>query len=182
VVREPPVLVPIEPTVWVVQDSDVAVYYVGGFYWHWRAGVWYRSTYWDGDWVVIGVHVVPPLIVHRHHAHYVRYHAPPNVHVWRAPPEHSRHHRRPPDRYQDNRYRPAGHTVPPRPSKPRPHTVPPRVPHKPYRVPDQHRRAPKLPRKPYRVPERVEPPRKRPYIPPDRRRLPKKVPRRYQPR
>jgi hypothetical protein len=87
VFREPPPLVLVESNVYVVENAGFAIYYVDGFYWHFGAGVWYRSRHWDEPWMRIEVHVVPSLIVHRDHRHYVRYKPAPDKkrHAWREP-------------------------------------------------------------------------------------------------
>jgi hypothetical protein len=119
-----PDLVLVEPGVWVVERHHHAVYYVDGVYWRYADGVWYRSDYWDGGWIVVGVSVVPHIIVRRDHHHYVNYvgpryverrparahvrHSParahPPGHVKHHPPGHVRHRAEPPGRvkHRDN--------------------------------------------------------------------------------
>ncbi|HZO13581.1 MAG TPA: hypothetical protein VFB62_09985, partial [Polyangiaceae bacterium] len=50
VYEEEPPLVEIEPNVYVVHDYYVPIYYVGGVYWRFEAGLWYRSDYWNHGW------------------------------------------------------------------------------------------------------------------------------------
>lgn len=84
VYEEEPPLVEIEPNVYVVYDYNVPIYYVGGVYWRFEAGVWYRSDYWNRGWVAVHAGAVPHPIAYRQHRHYVRY-RPPNPVVYRAP-------------------------------------------------------------------------------------------------
>ncbi len=82
---EPPPLVYVDG-VYVVHDSDVAVYYVDGGYWYCDGGVWYHRTHHHHDWVVVHHHDhVPNVIIHRNHHTYV--HAKGNGDVYRAPAE-----------------------------------------------------------------------------------------------
>ncbi len=76
---DPPVLVTVEPGVWVVQDSDYPVYQVDDYYWVYRGNVWYRSQSYSGGWAVADVGIVPPTIAHRDHAMYVHYRGAPNA-------------------------------------------------------------------------------------------------------
>ncbi|MCC6525978.1 MAG: hypothetical protein IT373_25250 [Polyangiaceae bacterium] len=96
---EEPALVPVDADVYVVGDYPVAVYYVGGVYWHYRAGAWYRASSWSSGWTVVDVRTVPTTIVHRDHGAYAHYHgrgarargAAPNVPAYPAAP-HKKHH------------------------------------------------------------------------------------------
>jgi hypothetical protein len=70
---EPPTLVAVDSGVWVVRDADYPVYYVDDEYWVVRDGVWYRSRYYDRDWVTVQPTVVPAPIVRRDHNVYVHF-------------------------------------------------------------------------------------------------------------
>ena len=69
-----PMLVAVDSGVWVVQDSDRAVYYVDDYYWVYKDETWYRSHSYDGGWTVIEVSVVPGVIVNRTHSKFAHYH------------------------------------------------------------------------------------------------------------
>ena len=73
VVVHDPYLIEIAPGVWVVEDYPHAVYYVHDYYWYWDSGIWYRSAYFGGGWVVVSLDLVPPPIVQRRHSRYIRY-------------------------------------------------------------------------------------------------------------
>ena len=45
-----PMLVEINPGVWVIEDYSEPVFYVDGFYWLYRDDVWFRSSYYTGGW------------------------------------------------------------------------------------------------------------------------------------
>src|SRR5688500_10922658 len=47
----------VSPGVSVVAYAAYPVFYSGNYYWVYSAGVWYRSSYYGGGWVVW--HVVP---------------------------------------------------------------------------------------------------------------------------
>jgi hypothetical protein len=68
-----PTLVAIDGGIWVVRDSDRAVYYVDDQYWVIRDGTWYRSRSYESGWTVVEVTVVPQSIVKRDHTTYVHY-------------------------------------------------------------------------------------------------------------
>jgi len=68
-----PTLVAVGSGVWVVRASARATYYVNDNYWVYREGVWYRSTTYDGGWVVVQATVVPNIIVNYDHTIYVNY-------------------------------------------------------------------------------------------------------------
>ena len=70
---EPPPLVYVDG-VYVVQDSDVGVYYVDGYYWYESGGSWYRRTYYNDPWVTVNVSFVPVHVAHLDHHHYAHYH------------------------------------------------------------------------------------------------------------
>jgi hypothetical protein len=82
-----PVLVTVEPGIWVVQDADYPVYRVDDYYWVYRDNIWYRSPYYSGGWAVVGVGFVPQTIVHRDQRMYVHYRGAPNAPRQRAPVE-----------------------------------------------------------------------------------------------
>ena len=82
---EPPTLVTVEPDIWVVQDSEVPVYFVDDYYWAYRGGAWYRSPSYDGGWVTVEAIVVPQRIVNRDHRVYVHYRGVANATTRVAP-------------------------------------------------------------------------------------------------
>jgi len=88
VFAEPPTLVAVDANVWVVRDYDVAVYYVGDYYWVYRGSRWERSRSYEGGWAVVEVDIVPEVIVHRDHHAYVRYHGVATAQTRPAPREH----------------------------------------------------------------------------------------------
>ena len=47
-----PALVEVNPGVYVVEDYPEPVFYTDNFYWRFYGGVWYRSNYYTGGWVV----------------------------------------------------------------------------------------------------------------------------------
>lgn len=87
-------LVWVEPGIWVVEDYPYAVYYVDGFYWQYVDGGWYRSPYYDGGFVHVGVGIVPSIVIGAYRPVHVHYRAPahvqarPIVRDHRAPPRH----------------------------------------------------------------------------------------------
>lgn len=89
-----PTLAVVAPGVEVFVDSTDPTFFVDGLYWRWYGGYWYRSTFWDGGWVIV---TMPPPWTHRigppgHYGHY----RPPHGHpVRRAPrPVHGHGHGR----------------------------------------------------------------------------------------
>lgn len=78
-----PDLVYVEPGVYVVRDYDHAVYYVDGYYYTYRGGVWYHSAHWSDPWITVHVGHVPGHIAHRRHDHYVHYRGSAHAHVIR---------------------------------------------------------------------------------------------------
>jgi hypothetical protein len=85
VFSSPPTLVAIDGSIWVVQDSDYPVYYVGDDYWVIRDRVWYRSHTYDGGWVVVDASVVPGTIVTRNHTMYVHFRGSATAKIRTAP-------------------------------------------------------------------------------------------------
>jgi hypothetical protein len=85
---EEPTLVAVEPNIWVVRDSDYAVYYVDDYYWVYRGDAWHRSRSYDGGWARVEVNVVPRVIVTRDHNAFVHYHGAANAQMRKAPREH----------------------------------------------------------------------------------------------
>jgi hypothetical protein len=185
VIYQPPFLVAIGPGVWVMHDYGAAIYYVDGYYWYWEDGYWYRSPYWDGGWVLVGLAFVPVAIVHRHHAAYVHYHGAPGARVWTVPPEHSHRHAeakpvRPPPRSPravppPRRERPLERDRRPRP---RPDSYP-----KPRPLPDSRERPWGARPERYRPPQQPAPgryhkPRQPPprHVPPTQRTGPRRSP------
>jgi uncharacterized protein YcfL len=79
VFAEPPVLVAVDRDVWVVEDSEHEVFWVGGFYWVHHGGLWYRSTSYADGWVRAEVNIVPTQIVRIRRGAYVAYHRPPGA-------------------------------------------------------------------------------------------------------
>jgi hypothetical protein len=94
---EPPTLVAVDSGVWVVRDSDYPTYYVNDEYWVYRDDVWYRSRYYDRDWVTVQVNVVPAPIVRRDHRVYVHFRGEAGAQTQIAPraPERIEAHRAP---------------------------------------------------------------------------------------
>jgi hypothetical protein len=88
VADDTPMLVTVEPDVWVVRDSEVPVYYVDDYYWAYRGGVWQRSHEYGTGWVTVEASIVPPRIVHRDHSLYVHYHGAANAVIRPAPRVH----------------------------------------------------------------------------------------------
>lgn len=70
-----PELAEIQPDVWVVEGYDEPVFFSDNYYWRFSGGAWYRSDYYDRDWVT--VYDVPYRLrsIDRPTA-YVRYYAP----------------------------------------------------------------------------------------------------------
>ena len=87
--EEPPTLVEIEPTVWVVQRYRTPIYYVDDSYWCYDAGVWYRASVWGEAWVRVNVDVVPRIVFYQDHRRYVNYDGPPGARVRRGPAAHA---------------------------------------------------------------------------------------------
>jgi hypothetical protein len=88
---EPPPLVYVDG-VYVVQDSDVGVYYVDGYYWYESDGFWYRRTYYNDPWVSVHVSFVPVHVAHLDHHHYAHYHGSGAVYREPARPNKTAHH------------------------------------------------------------------------------------------
>lgn len=94
VTADTPQLIAIAPGVWVVSDWDYPIYYYDGFYWRMIDGMWYRSTWYTGGFVRVGV--VPQIVIRHHHPRrYIRYHARRGVRVRKLPPRPRRVHRKP---------------------------------------------------------------------------------------
>jgi len=79
VFAEPPVLVAVDRDVWVVENYDHEVFWVGGFYWVHYGGAWYRSSSYADGWVRAEVSIVPRHIVRIRRGTYVAYHRPPGA-------------------------------------------------------------------------------------------------------
>ena len=60
---EPPQLVVVSPGVQVVPNLDEEVFFNGGFYWHRRAGHWYRARDHRGSWALVEPRLVPGELV-----------------------------------------------------------------------------------------------------------------------
>ncbi len=84
---EPPTLVSVDADVWVVRNYDYPVYYVSGFYWVVKDGVWYRARSYDRGWTSVEASVVPSIIVHRNHTMYVRFQGDATAQTKPAPRE-----------------------------------------------------------------------------------------------
>jgi hypothetical protein len=80
-----PTLVAAGSGVWVVRGSSRATYYVSDNYWCYREGTWYRSTSWQGGWVVVEASIVPGVIVTRDHNKYVNFSGDANAETREAP-------------------------------------------------------------------------------------------------
>jgi hypothetical protein len=89
-----PDLVMIDGGVYVVENYDRPVFYDAGFYWWYNGGRWYRSTYYDGGWVAVGVGVVPYRVRRIDRRRYVRYRARNNARRRRINRRHRRAARR----------------------------------------------------------------------------------------
>jgi hypothetical protein len=74
--------------VWVVQNHERAVYYVSGFYWVHRDGIWWRAQSYDEGWTRMDTSAVPPTIASRDHHAYVNYRGPETARTRPAPREH----------------------------------------------------------------------------------------------
>jgi len=90
--EEPPPLVEVDSNVWIVEDSDFAIYYVDGYYWCERGGVWFYADYWDSPWVSVEVELIPIWIRHRDHWRDEHYHPDWDARRWREPRDHDHHH------------------------------------------------------------------------------------------
>jgi hypothetical protein len=80
-----PILVVVEPDVWVVRDYDYAVYYVDDYYWVYRGDAWHRARTYESGWTTVEVNVVPAAIVSRDHHAYVHYLGAANAETRKAP-------------------------------------------------------------------------------------------------
>lgn len=95
-------LIAIGPDIWVVSNWDYPVYYYDGFYWRLTDGIWYRSTWYTGGFVRVGV--VPRIVIRHHHPRrYIHYRARRGVRVRKIPQRRHRTHTRPAPRRHDRR-------------------------------------------------------------------------------
>lgn len=79
-----PMLVEINPGVWVIEDYSEPVFYVDGYYWLYRDDAWFRSSYHTHGWA--RVQSVPQVVVRiERPTTYVRYRAAPGVRVRSGP-------------------------------------------------------------------------------------------------
>lgn len=86
-VEPAPTLVYVAPGVYVVRDSDVAVYYADGAYWYVSDGVWYQRTHYYDPWIVVHEHHhVPTYVYHCDHTTYVHYSG--SGQTWSEPTHH----------------------------------------------------------------------------------------------
>lgn len=100
-VEEPGALVEVSPGVWVVEDYHEPVFYSDGYYWAYRGGIWYRSSYYDYGFT--RVRAVPRRVRSiRSPRRYVRYRSRGNVRT-RAIRSNHRYHR---SNTRDHRRRP----------------------------------------------------------------------------
>jgi len=108
---EPPTLVAVDSGVWVVRDSDYPTYYIDDQYWVYRDNVWYRSRYYDRDFVTVQVNVVPAPIVRRDHRAYIHFRGEAGAQTQIAPraPERIEPHRVPEATPVVTEAPPAGH-------------------------------------------------------------------------
>lgn len=92
-----PELVYVEPGVYVVRDYAYPVYYIDGYYYSYRSGVWYGAAHYNEPWVHVHLGGIPSLIAHRDHRRYAHYHGHHGAHVYReaSRPHRSRHASRP---------------------------------------------------------------------------------------
>jgi hypothetical protein len=79
VFAEPPTLVAIDRDVWVVENYDREVFFVGGLYWVNHGGFWYHSSSYAEGWVRAEAHIVPTTLVRIRRGAYVAYHRPPGA-------------------------------------------------------------------------------------------------------
>jgi hypothetical protein len=86
---EPPMLVAVEASVWVVHDYRAQIFFVGDAYWHVSAGVWYRADYYDGNWLVVSSIQVPIRIRTIDETRYVHFAGDAGAKRKQAPPMHA---------------------------------------------------------------------------------------------
>jgi len=67
-----PELVYVSPGVYVIADYDEPIFYSDNYYWLYRDGYWYRSSYYSGGWVTVSSTPYAIARIDRPHA-YVRY-------------------------------------------------------------------------------------------------------------
>ena len=81
-----PNLVWVEPGIWVVADSDWPIFYTDGYYWLYRDGYWYSSTYYWGGWVYAPLPRVPVIVARIDRPHrYLHYRPRPSQRRQPAP-------------------------------------------------------------------------------------------------
>jgi hypothetical protein len=79
-----PMLVEIDPGIWVIEDYSEPVFYVEGYYWLYRDDAWFRSSHHAGGWA--RVQSVPQVVVRiERPTAYVHYRATRGVRVRRGP-------------------------------------------------------------------------------------------------
>ena len=71
-VEGPSNLVEVSPGVWVVEDYHEPVFYSDNYYWAYRGGIWYRSSYYDYGFTRVSVVPARVRTIRRPRA-YVRY-------------------------------------------------------------------------------------------------------------
>jgi hypothetical protein len=86
---EPPMLVAIEPGVWVVHDYRAQIFFVGDAYWHVSGGVWYRADFYDGDWLAVSSNKVSMRIRKTDETRYVHFAGDAGAKRKQAPPMHA---------------------------------------------------------------------------------------------
>ncbi|MCA9609616.1 MAG: hypothetical protein KC619_28655 [Myxococcales bacterium] len=85
-----PMLVQVQPGVWVVSGRAAPVFWSDGAYWRWSGGVWYRSSY-IGGWAPVAVARVPRAVARIDHpARYRDYRARRGVRIRPVPRAHVR--------------------------------------------------------------------------------------------
>lgn len=86
---EPPMLVAVEPGVWVVHDYRAQIFFVGDAYWHVSGGVWYRADFYDGDWLAVSSIRVSSRIRKIDETRYVHFAGDAGAKRKQAPPMHA---------------------------------------------------------------------------------------------
>jgi len=69
-----PPLVVVSPGIYVVEDYDYEVFYVSGWYWSNRSGVWFRTRDYHGGWRRAPARYVPGKLVRMPHGRYKHFH------------------------------------------------------------------------------------------------------------
>jgi hypothetical protein len=109
-VEGPSNLVEVSPGVWVVEDYHEPVFYSDNYYWAYRSGIWYRSSYYDYGFARVSVVPARVRTIRRPRA-YVRYRSTNrarvrtinNRHRYHSPRRSNVRDHRSRDRYQPTR-------------------------------------------------------------------------------